>query len=40
MVGIQFVVEMRLFQLAMHLGRDARQDDVDAILVVHVDEVG
>ena len=26
--------------LAMHLGRDARQDDVDAILVVHVNEVG
>ena len=39
-VGVHLVVEVSLLQLAVHLGRYAGEDNVDALLVVHLDEVG
>ena len=39
-VGVHLVIEMSLLQLAVHLGRYTREDDVNALLVVHLDEVG
>ena len=39
MVGVHLLVEAGLFQLAVHFWRDAREDNLHAILVVHLDEV-
>ena len=34
-VGVHLLVESCFLQLAVHLGRNAGEDDMDAVLVVH-----
>ena len=38
-VGVHALIEPRLLQLAVYLWRHTRQNDVCAVLVVHLDEV-
>lgn len=39
-VGVHLLVETGLLQLAVDLGGDAGEDDVGALFMLHLDEVG
>ena len=38
-VGVHLLIEVRLLQLGMHLGCHTGENDVNALLMVHLDEM-